>query len=127
MGNRQRDEPDTPWAWEAKEFLRAAMIGQQVMIKVDYVRQVGESDRQFVTVINKQKNVAVMLAKNGLAEVMRHRGDEERSSAYDEIAEAETEAKTKKLRMHGPGSAPVHRNNDMSLSAQKARTFLLHL
>jgi len=127
MGNRQRDEPDTPWAWEAKEFLRGAMIGQQVMVKVDYVRQVGESDRQFVTVTNKQKNVAVMLAKNGLCEIMRHRGDEERSSAYDEIAEAETEAKTKKVRMHGPGSAPVHRNNDMSVSAQKAKTFLPHL
>jgi len=124
LGNKQREEADQPWAVEAKEFVRKELIGQTVTVKVDYQRLVGEADRMFITVVHKQRNIAVLLARAGLCESMKHRGDDERSSVYEEITEAETEAKTKKLKIHSEVKAPVHRINDHSVTAQKAKTFL---
>jgi len=72
--------------------------------------------------------MSVSLAKAGLAESQRHRGDEDRAGAYDDIQAAEDEAKEKKLKLFGKeGAAPSHRFNDQSMTAQKARNFLPHL
>jgi len=128
LGNRQREEPDQPWAYEAKEFLRSSLIGQTVSVKVDYMRLVGENDRPFVTITHNRTNMSVKLIKLGLAEALRHRGDEDRAEAYDLIAEAEEEAKTKKLKIHNEGSAPpAHRFNEQSQTGAKAKAFLPHL
>jgi len=127
-GNRSRQEPDSPWAYEAKEMLRSQCVGAAVAVKIDYMRLVGETERAFVTLSVKGKNAAMMLVNAGLAEVQRHRGDEDRSAVYDELSEAEEEAKKAKKRLHGPESAaPKHNFNDQSQTAQKARNFLPHL
>jgi len=120
-----RDGEADEWAHEAKELLRSNLVGQQVTVKADYMRLVGEVDTPHVTITHKGKNWSVELAKQGLCETMRHRGDEDRAVAYDTIAEAEASAKERKLRMHGkPGAAPSHRYNEHSVNAQKAKTFL---
>jgi staphylococcal nuclease domain-containing protein 1 len=122
-----RDQEAEDWAHEAKELLRSALIGQQVLVKMDYMRLVGEADMAHVTIMHRGKNMSVELAKAGLCETMRHRGDEDRAAAYDEIAEAESEAQGKKIRMHGTGGAPARRYNDQSVNAQKAKNFLPRL
>lgn len=96
-----RDRAAEPWAVEAKEFLRQRLIGREVSVSMEYTRKVpvggaaagpGAEERVMsfgtVTVTEKGKdvaggdkvnNVAELLLVRGLAQVVKHRGDEERS------------------------------------------------
>lgn len=72
-----------------------------------------------------QLNVAEMLVLRGLASVIRHRGDEERSMHYDDLMQAEQRAiKGKKGIQNKDREAPTHHVNDISQSAPKSKQFL---
>jgi len=126
LGNVQRDVKDEPYAFEAKEMLRKSVIGKRVAVQIDYVRPIpiggpesGKSeDRAFATVIDdKGRNLAVMLVQQGLASVIRHRGDEPRSLVYDEMLQVEAEAKEQHRGLHS-GKTPAPRHvNDLSTPA----------
>lgn len=60
-------------------------------------------------------------AGEGFAEVIRHRGDEDRASAHEELLAAEEAARTAKRGMHS-GKAPVAARKPVDVSQDSART-----
>ncbi len=138
LGNPRRDEKDAPWAFEAKEWLRKALVGRDVHVSVDYTRASvpGEGavaggslpNRIFGTVTIYRKgeavpaaNIGCGLLEAGLAEVQKHRADEDRSRDYDKLLEAEAAARTAKRGLHSGKEAPLHRNADLCSDPAKAK------
>lgn len=101
-----RDEADEPFAYESKEFLRSKTIGKRCQVSIEYVvepqttnteRKTPATARRFGTVhvlTKKNKvNAAVMMLEEGLAGLMSHKANSERSQYYHELMEAEKRAK----------------------------------
>ena len=68
VGARAKEEgsaDDEPWAVEAKEFLRSAVIGaDNLTMKLEYKRTIGENERPFVSLYNsKRQNIATKLLR----------------------------------------------------------------
>lgn len=85
---RQKNDAglETGYYSEAVEFLRARLVGKTVQVFIDYVKPAeGEYEaRTCVTIINGDQNIAEALISRGLAQVIRHKKDDEnRSSKYD--------------------------------------------
>lgn len=100
-----RDRASEPWGTEAKEFLRQRLIGKEVNVRMEYDRKIpapvggehagGDHGKErimaFGTVTVQEKadggevklnNVAELLLVRGLAQVVKHRPDEERSGKF---------------------------------------------
>ena len=70
-------------------------------------------------------NVAEMMVERGLLHVIRHRqGDEQRSSAYDQLMAAEAKAIAESKGIHSGKEFPLPRLIEASESAHKAASFL---
>ena len=136
----RRDEKGDPWSIEAKEYLRKTLVGRDVSVTVDYTRVIpigggagteggaapAGVERTFGTVILTTRkgdpiNVAVGLIGEGLAEVAKHRADDDRSPAFDDLLAAEEGAKAAKKGLHSSKDAPTHRITDLSSDAGKAK------
>ena len=134
--SNSRDEKarHEPWAIEAKEFLISRLIGQVVSVNMDYARKIGEGANErtlhFATVKvgtpnGNVLNVAELLLVRGFAACIRHRSEEERAADYDYLIAAEKKGVESKKGMHNKNrDPPVHRMNDFSINAHKAKTFL---
>jgi staphylococcal nuclease domain-containing protein 1 len=90
----RRGEKDEPFALEAKEFMRSRLVGHKVKVLLEYSRSPpadskDQEERSFVTVFQGKLNMNEALLAAGLAEVIRHRVDEERSQFYDSYLSAE--------------------------------------
>ena len=90
----RRGERDEPFALEAKEFMRSRLVGHKVKLLLEYSRpppadSKDQDERRFVTVFQGKLNMNEALLAAGLAEVIRHRVDEERSQFYDAYLSAE--------------------------------------
>lgn len=103
LGVRGRPEPGEPLANEAREMLRSKALGKRCQVMIEYERPPAEGavglaalPRKFGTlVINSRKgkrNAAQLLVEEGLAEVLKHRADDERSQFYDQLAIAQDAA-----------------------------------
>eukprot|EP00762_Andalucia_godoyi_P002922 ANDGO_04131.mRNA.1 Staphylococcal nuclease domain-containing protein 1 len=117
---------DEPYAFEAKEMLRKALVGKAVRVRVDYKRKSPDNQRErlMATVIQGKINAAVALVEAGLALVLKHKaGDDERARDYDQLSAAEIRAKEGKVGIHSTGQAPKQHINEVN-NAQKARQFL---
>ena len=131
MGSRER-EPDH-WAVDAKEFLRKLLIGKEVNVQMEYTRKVAIVNRDptmaFGNILVKDKgeevNVSESVVRNGFATVVKHRAEEERSSIYEKLMEAEEEARSSRKHIHSGKDAPMHRQNDVSLPQNTSRWVLL--
>ena len=75
------DPKQAPFQAEAKEFLRKKLIGKHVRITIDGKKAASEGfeERDVVTVILNDKNVALLLVEAGYASVIRHRRDDGKS------------------------------------------------
>ena len=169
MGNARRGVDPEPWAFEAREFLRARCVGRDVKVTLEYARDLGgggganananangganntQQRAEFGTVLipadesdvaanststdaggdpthtpaRSGANAAEMLVLRGLATVVRHRGDEERSAHYDDLVAAEQRAMKGRKGVHRKDREPPARHvNDVSQSAQKSKQFL---
>ena len=114
--------------------MRNLLIGKSVRVTVEYTRSSNNSGKDSETPLpprvyatiklqNKSKrNAAEALVGEGLGEVIRHRQGEERSAEYDKLLVAEAKAKQTKKNMHSGKTPPVMRINDISRSAQKAKS-----
>ncbi|KAJ3053433.1 hypothetical protein HK097_004281 [Rhizophlyctis rosea] len=112
---------------DAKEFLRNRLIGKKVHVTIDYVKPAEGvyEERECVTVKDNDKNVAEMLIARGLADIIRHRRDDDnRSPHYDQLLIALEKAQTAQKGIHSPKDAPVHRISDASFNAGRAKQFL---
>jgi len=124
-----------PWAFEARDTLRKRVVGKTVQIKIDYRRSLKRTvnqpkmvngqkqdvqtelseDRRFGTIFINGNPLAVELVKSGYASVIKHKSDEERSIAYDQLMLAEADAKKKTRGLHGPKkNAPIHKITEIA-------------
>lgn len=124
---------DIPFMFEAREFLRKKLIGQNVQVTVDYVQASrpalgGEPDypeKTCCTVVIGGVNVAEALVSKGLATVVRYSADnDQRSSRYDELLQAEDKAIKTAKGLHDKKNVPQHRINDMTGNLAKCKQFL---
>ncbi|KAL9229368.1 hypothetical protein vseg_004842 [Gypsophila vaccaria] len=70
-------------------------------------------------------NIAEMLVVRGLAEAVKHRDFEERSSYYDALVAAESKAIANRKGKHSSSDPPAHHIQDLtSASGKKAKDFL---
>merc|ERR1712002_684077 len=124
---------DIPFMFEAREFLRKKLIGHQVQVTVDYIQQAKEAvggelgfpEKTCCTVMIGGVNVAEALVSKGLATVVRYAaGNDERSSKYDELLQAEEKAKKTGKGMHDKKNIPSHRISEMSGNVDKCKQFL---
>ncbi|CAI0449766.1 unnamed protein product [Linum tenue] len=163
MGNPRVDKPAEPFALEAKEFLRTRLIGKQVHVQMEYSwtppEAAGSGDSRlmhfgsvFLTSSTKGDNaeasatappttagqpaginVAELIISRGLGEVIKHRDQDERSSYYDSLLNAESRATGAKRGKHSSKESitkPMHitdltssKNNNAGI-AKKAKDFL---
>merc|ERR1712055_416925 len=108
---------DIPFMFEAREFLRKKLIGQNVQITADYIQPANTSasggefpEKTCCTVTIGGVNVAEALVSKGLATVVRYAADnDQRSSKYDDLLAAEDKAMKSKKGMHQGKNTPTHR------------------
>ena len=118
-----------PCMFEAREFLRKKLIGQRVLVSVDYVQPANDQfpEATCCTVSIHGSNVAEMLVSKGFATVVKHRrDDDQRSRAYEDLLNAENQAMTKKAGLHSPNKAIV-RVSDICGEIKLARNFFTSL
>ncbi|CAI5724755.1 unnamed protein product [Peronospora farinosa] len=142
LGNARRGESGAPYAAEAKEFLRHRAIAKTVHVEVEYEKPSasGQGDAMlFASVFlepssnamkknpqAKGANLAIDIVTAGLAEVVRHRPEEEKSEYYDDLVTAETKAQTQKKNLHSSKEPPTteRRVTDLCFDSTKAKQFL---
>ncbi|TYZ57414.1 hypothetical protein PybrP1_005999 [[Pythium] brassicae (nom. inval.)] len=145
VGNARRNEPNAPFALDAKEFLRLRAIGKSVTVEVEYEKAnanesaaaAAASPMTFASVLleptaakkaavpgAKGANLAVEVVAAGFAEVVRHRPDEEKSGYYDDLVTAEAKAQTQKKGVHSGKESPERRFTDLCFDATKAKQYL---
>jgi staphylococcal nuclease domain-containing protein 1 len=110
---------DRAWALAGTEFLRKLLVGKQVHVKLDFLRdstKEGEGKRPFCTVTFDKLNVGLELVKKGFCSVVTHRGDEARAVQYSDYLAEEDRAKKSQLGVHGSREkAPVSRLRDLTI------------
>merc|ERR1712240_822330 len=124
---------DIPFMFEAREFLRKKVMGNQVQVTVDYIQEAKEASageqgfpkKTCCTVMIGGVNVAEALVAKGLATVVRYAaGNDERSSRYDDLLTAEQKAEKTGRGMHSKKNVPTHKISDMSGDVSKCKQFL---
>ncbi|CAH0703371.1 unnamed protein product [Spodoptera exigua] len=117
---------DIPWMYEAREFLRKKVIGKRVNVTVDYIQPAKDNfpEKSCCTVIAGGVNLAEALVSKGYATVVRYRNDnDQRSSHYDKLLEAELKAQKAGIGVHAKKDIPTHRIQDTSGDSAKSKKF----
>ncbi|KAJ2954463.1 hypothetical protein O0L34_g2739 [Tuta absoluta] len=117
---------DIPWMFEAREFLRKKLVGKKVNVTVDYIQPAKDNypEKTCTTVVAQGVNVAEALVGKGYATVVRYRNDnDQRSSHYDKLLEAELKAQKAAIGVHAKKDIPTHRVQDTSGDSAKAKKF----
>lgn len=129
---KNNKEVTEPYSIESKEALRQLCIGKLVKVTVEYTKDPPPSMkgpatiRKFATVIvqgKQTKNVAIELMSRGLVECVRHRDDDERSSQYAQLLEAEDYAKSNNKGKWSEKDVGASRMVDLTQDSKKARDF----
>jgi len=118
---------DTPYLFEAREFLRKKVIGKKVNCTVDYIQPKSDDypEKVCCTVMLGDTNVAEAMVSQGLARVIRYKqDDEQRSSKYDELLSAEQRATKKLVGIHSSKELTTMKVADVSSDVNKAKQFL---
>lgn len=127
---RVSDPDQAGYSERARESLRKLCIGRIVSVAVDYHKpaQDGFRARDCATIRYRGEDLGVHLAKQGLVGVLRYRNgsDDGRSSNYDELLAAESQAQQGKLGIHSGKSCGATKLTDASESAVRARSFITH-
>ncbi|XP_050683973.1 staphylococcal nuclease domain-containing protein 1 [Leptidea sinapis] len=117
---------DIPWMYEAREFLRKKLIGKKVNVTVDYIQPAKDNfpEKICCTVVSGGINIAEALVSKGYATVVKYRNDnDQRSSHYDKLYEAEVKALGLGIGVHAKKDIPTHRIQDTSGDPAKAKKF----
>jgi staphylococcal nuclease domain-containing protein 1 len=116
-----RGQPDEPYAFEAREYLRKKLVGKVVRVVVEYSRDpLPEAPTQevqvFASIYLNKENIAEGLVAEGLATVVRHRPSEDRATAYDQLLLAENNAMKAAVGVHNPVPPPSSTATDLTRS-----------
>merc|ERR1719329_1816404 len=116
------------YAYEAKEFARKRLIGKRVKIQFEYARPDMRKDRKepgeprfYVTMFLGKINFAVELLHAGLANVIRHRRDENRSTFYEDLIGAEGKSIATHKGQHSKTKYVPRRIIDLSYKPRKKK------
>merc|ERR1719323_913171 len=123
---------DIPFMFEAREFMRKKLIGQNVHVIVDYIQPEsmdvnGYSYPEKIcgTVTIGGVNVAEALVSKGLATVVKYKaGDDQRSSHFDDLLSAEDKAKKSAKGLHSTKNNSGRRIADLAGDVTKSKQFL---
>jgi len=123
---------DVPFMFEAREFMRKKLIGQNVHVIVDYIQPPSEDNNGYSypekicgSVTIGGVNVAEALVSKGLATVVKYKaGDDQRSSHFDDLLSAEDKAKKSAKGMHSTKGNTGRRIADLSGDVNKSKQFL---
>jgi staphylococcal nuclease domain-containing protein 1 len=118
--------------FEAREFMRKKLIGQNVHVIVDYIQPASEDANGYTypekicgTITIGGVNVAEALVSKGLATVVKYKaGDDQRSSHFDDLLSAEDKAKKSAKGMHSTKNQATRRIADLSGDVSKSKQFL---
>ncbi|KAF0692996.1 Aste57867_15990 [Aphanomyces stellatus] len=137
LGNARRDEPNAPYAVDAKEALRNKCIGKVVTIEVEYEKNNAQTDNAslltfgsvFLEPVAKKKdavklNLGEQQLAEGFGEVVRHKQDEEKSGYYDALVAAEAAARAAKRGMFSGKPSPEARVTDLCFDGNKAKQYV---
>ncbi|KAG7313603.1 hypothetical protein JYU34_000758, partial [Plutella xylostella] len=117
---------DIPWMFEAREFLRGKCVGRRVSVAVDYIQPAKDTfpEKTCCSVLAAGVNLAEALVSKGYATVVRYRNDnDQRSSHYDKLLEAELKAQKAQIGVHAKKDIPTHRVQDTSGDSAKSKKF----
>ncbi|XP_048004944.1 staphylococcal nuclease domain-containing protein 1 isoform X2 [Leguminivora glycinivorella] len=117
---------DIPWMFEAREFLRKKLIGKKVSVTVDYIQPAKDNfpEKTCCSVQASGMNIAEALVSKGYATVVRYSKDnDQRSSHYDKLLEAELKAQKAGIGIYAKKDIPAHRIQDTSGDSAKAKKF----
>jgi len=123
---------DVPFMFEAREFMRKKLIGQNVHVVVDYIQPPSEDNNGYSypekicgSVTIGGVNVAEALVSKGLATVVKYKaGDDQRSSHFDDLLSAEDKAKKSAKGMHSTKGNTGRRIADLAGDVNKSKQFL---
>lgn len=135
LAPRNRDDStDERLAQESREYVRKNFMGRKVTVSVDYVREgkSGLPPRTFVTVHLAQPqtavNVALEAVRQGWCHVVSHRqDDEERSPVYDDLVQAQNQAKLAKRGLFAAAAPSPITRLSFGGDAARSRAHLPHL
>ena len=99
MGSSNRTEE--PFGFEAREFLRDKIIGK----KCDFHPEYNYGGRDYGSLIVETENLGIEIVKAGLAKVVERKGALPASSHYEQLVDAQNEAKNKKIGLHATADA----------------------
>lgn len=101
---RNEASSDEPWFFESKEFVRNALIGNDIKVKHEYNRPAPSrgDGRQitlhYISILYREngveKNISEELVKHGLAELIQHRRDDARAFNYAHLHVVQESAKS---------------------------------
>merc|ERR1719210_2747098 len=118
---------DIPYMFEAREFLRKKLIGQNVHVIVDYIQPAQNEYPEKIcgTVTIGGVNVAEALVSKGLASVINYRqDDDDRSGHYDDLQSAQEKAKKTSKGIFSSKDASSRRIVDLAGDVTKSKAFL---
>ncbi len=136
-----REQQLAGYGAEAREYLRKKLVGKHVRVRVDYVKpRDGDFDEKVCATVHQVRagggtsgkagsdasaSLNEQLVARGLANVQRHRKDDEaRSSEFDALMTAEATALTEQKGLHSGKESTLPRIPDASENAGKANAFL---
>ncbi|KAF9415074.1 hypothetical protein BGZ94_000197 [Podila epigama] len=92
LGNK--DRPDEPFAFAARNFLRKLLVGKEVMFRVDYT--VPTTGREYGAIYLNQENIAHTLVREGWADVREVRASEAENVDVEALYSYRAEAQAAK-------------------------------
>lgn len=122
--SRGRPLYDIPYLFETREFLRKKLIGKKVQCNLDYISPARDNfpEKFCYTVLIGTQNVAEALVAKGLATCVRYRqDDDQRSSAYDQLLAAESQAIKGQKGMHLKKENAPLRINDLTVDHSRIK------
>lgn len=105
---------DEPYAFEAREYLRKKLVGQEICYTVDF--QIPQSNRLMCTVYlgkdaESGENVIESLVAEGLVEVRQQTGPRASDAKYQRLLQIDAQAKTNKRGRYSDDSSQQHVRN----------------
>lgn len=129
LGRKNQD--NEPWAWEAIEFVRKAIIGKKVKIEMEYKREFEIKDgpnkgttreMEFATIFHNGKNISVQLLEKGFANLRLSKYAEENSKHFEDLIKAEKKSIGQKVGLHNKKPARQYKYIDTSINTKAAKT-----
>merc|ERR1740123_329709 len=120
--NPRSKEPAEEYSFEAREYVRSRLVGQNITVRTQYTRTGNRGGEllEYVSIsYDNNKDISTELVKAGLADIVPHSKKDPRVENYFQLQQFRDDAKAKKLGMWS--EAPYKRPKlvDLTISGRK--------